>query len=847
MKLFLPILCFCVSAYAYEAKAQQKPSILNARLHCSIAKGTVKQYLEYISRNTHTIIEYASNVLDAYKIASIDDNESDLTIGELLQYVLAAQKVAILEKDSKLIVIPSDHPYRVSHPVLQHTMFGFVQEEGSREPLIGATILDSSTGRGCATNSQGYYSFVIPAGRHTLYVSYVGYEPQQMQVSIDDNARKDYQLALKNQITYSATISTINGLKKDGALKTSGDKTELYNNIIGENDPVRERLMEPGVTGTQDINGILVRGGDPDQNLFLLDGNEVFNPTHILGALSIVNVTSLKSMQFYKNDFPARFDGGISSVTDVYTKDGNMDHWTGEANLGMLAGSATLEGPLVKNKLATMISYRQGWPNVLLRNLSKSCHYNFNDLHVKATYLLNSNNKLIASIYTGKDYMRKKGQDEDNVLQKWGNRVASLRWMHIWGTKCMMNLSLNTSHYNNLAGYQYSVSDSSDLPPVVFNTYFSIDHYNLKDQLELFVSNKYKINTGIKLAYTKINPFNFNVQSSFLDDPESFVAVKSLPYLDASMYFDNEIKLGGRLLVRPGVNFSAYKFRDNKFFFVQPRFFSSYRLSGTQQLYFSFSQTGQYLHMVSNPSLGINNNFWLPSTSIIQPEKGSLLNLGYTYSNAAKGFKLNTEAYWRKMNNIINYADGRQIDYDEDTWETDMQTGKGWSYGLELQVSKRIQKWQLKAGYALSWSWRRFDSINNNLKFPYKYDRRHQLNLMLSYSPGRHWDLSANWMFSSGDAYTTSFDPGSGIHDVYKNNDVNTARTQPIHRLNFAASYQFESHRLKHSIVAGIYNVYGSPDQYNYSLQTDANGLEATVPGARLFGITPYISYTLNF
>lgn len=853
-RFLLPVFLFILFGRAYTAKAQEG-SVLSAKLHnCLITRddirrqGTVKQYLDYISLASGFIVEYASNVLDVHKVIYLADDET--TAADVLREISSQAHVTVIEAENKLIFTPAVPPPGVTP---QYTLFGFVQEEGSREPLIGASILDSLSGKGCMTNSQGYYSFPVSAGEHIFWISYVGYQPRRIRLDVDGDDRRDCRLLLNNQAVSSTTISAKGAPKKEDALKTGPSENELYNNFLGENDPIRARLLDPGVTSPEDINGILVRGGDPDQNLFLLDGNEVFNPTHLLGALSIVNTTTLKSMQFYDGDFPARFNGGISSVTDVYTKDGNMEQWTGDANLGLLAGSATVEGPLIKNKLAVMASFREGWPNMLLTELSRDYHYSFQDFHLKFTYLINDNNKIVVNGYTGNDYMKQEDENADDALQRWGNRLASVRWMHIWGTKSVMNISLNSSRYHNLAGFQnYFLPDSLLSPDSTYNTYCFINHMDVKAQLELFTSGRIKFNIGSRLGRTRVQPFETDIEDSLVEDISDFKAFAPLDYTDGDAYYENEIRIGRRLFIRPGIHSSFYAFRDYHYASIQPRFFSSYQLNPTQQVYFSFSRTGQYLHMVTNPSLGVNNNFWLPSTGIIKPEVGTIWNLGYAYKDK-KATRFSAEAYWKKMDNIINYNDGGNVFYNDSTWQTDMITGKGWSYGLELQAEKKLGQWSFRAAYALSWSWRQFDSINNGLKFPYKYDRRHQLQLLVSYAPGKHWAFNVHWTFASGDAYTpfnlaAFLDDPSAFGSLYNAEGINIARTRALQRLDFAAAYRFTTHRLKHLLSLGFYNVSGSPEQYNYNLEiTDDGQLEGATTPTSLFGFTPYISYTLHF
>lgn len=844
---------------ATQVKAQDT-SILSRPFHPSLKKGSIREFLEDLAKQGGIDVEYSSTFLEIKKVITLNGKEA--TVADLLRQLLVNQEVKAVEINNKLIIVRANG----TSPQPVYALYGFIKEDGSKEPLINATIRESATGKGTITNTYGYFSLPLTAGNHTLLVSYIGYTTKTVDVKLSGNTRTDIPLSL-NGIVQEIIVTAGNSLKKGTGANIRTDEYEANNNLIGENDPVRSRDLQPGVINIQEsTDGVLVRGGNPDQNLFLLDGNEVFNPTHLLGALSIVNKTSFKSMMFYKSDFPSRFGGLISSVTDVYTKDGNMSQWKGEANLGFLAGSATIEGPLIKNKTAVMVSFRHNWMSPRLKLDQESFSTRFYDFHFKITHLLNNNNKLMLNIYNGNDRISVK-EDYNNNLQKWGNKLASLGWNHVLGPRSFVNTSFNLSHYNNLAGFQYTIYDDSTSFPVanrVYSTYSSIAHYNLKTQFEVYANNNIKFNFGAKAAYTKIKPFSIDISKEFQEDIGDFKAITPLPFMDYTLYYENEININHRLLIRPGIHFTTYKFRDYHFSSFQPRFFAAYKINATQQFYVAYNKLTQYLHLLNNPFLGMNNMVWVPSTRLLKPEESTSASVGYTYKDKTNT-TVSAEVYWKKMYNITNYVDGGNIFSNDSTWEENILTGKGWSYGLELLTEKKLRKWLFTLSYTLSWNWRQFDDLNNGRKFPYKYDRRHVVNLAVAYKPNKNWDISAAGSISSGDVFTMpekiypDFDNSQHIIDpedpvqtyrfIYYNSALNQFRTLPYYRMDIAANYYLTTKkRWQHKFTAGIYNLLGSASKYNYDLQASIDGkFNVVLSKNKLFGVSPFLSYTINF
>lgn len=856
------LLLLILLTHVNNVAAQQ--SLVNKKFACHPATGNIPLLLSKISSYSGTIIEYSTNYLNTDSIFSI--GEGTVTLGSILNKLLTGQKVTIEEINNKIILLPSRISLSEKKVPEKYALYGFTIEGGSLEPLAHASVKDLASGQLCQSNIYGYYSMLLPPGKHYLEVSHSKMPPKIIEVFITSSTNNN--LIVSPVKLPEVHIDAGNVLQQDGGSRMDKYMTGAYNNFLGESDPVRSLYLLPGNVETQETTGkLVVRGSDPDQSLFLLDGNQVFNPSHLLGEISIISNASVKSIRQYKNDFPTRFNGATSSVTEVNTRDGNMEKWTGEANAGLLAGALTVEGPLRKGRTALMFSMRNSWSNPLLNILDDNYRLRFYDIHFKLTHIINTNNKLMLTGYLGKDHLTLRQHDYQN-LQIWGNRLATVNWNHLLGTRAFVNTTLNVSNYKNLAGIKFSVLNDSTgqtEESKAFNNYASIERLEAKTQFEYNAFRKARFRFGAKAAQTTINPFNTTIAAEFREQTDYYIPMKSLRFREYALYTENEFRIGTNILIRPGLNYAIYNFRHYRHHSLQPRLFAAFQLNNNQQLTFSYARTVQYLHQVTSPFLGINSEFWVPSTRLLRPVESHMINAGYSF-NDKKGLFASVDAYYKTMRNNTNFAERGNIFYNEETWEKDILAGKGWSYGVELLSRKQLNKWQVQFSYALTWSQRQFAGINEGKKYPFRYDRRHNLNATVNYSPLPNWDLGMVWYFSSGDLLflppgvdensDTPTPPNPGNKDpsdanafIFDRTGYHFKRMPPYHRLNFNTNFSFHSgHKLTHKVSAGVYNAYRARDKYIldvWNLENDA--YNTTLSENRLFNLTFYLSYILRF
>jgi len=824
--------------------------LLKTTFDCKAAQGSARELLQELVSYCGINIEFSPSVLDNKQQLTLTGGKT--TIGAALTVILKGQRVSVIEKKEKIIIASAAEPLPPGSLLEKYTLFGFIQQEGSLEPLPFATIREQVTGVICESNIAGFYSMNLAAGKHTIDISFSGCNTRSVEVDMQSNTR--FNLILTPTLLPQVQVNTANVLKRDAGNKLDKEQTGMYSNMLGETDPVRAVYLLPGNMETQETGGkLIVRGGEPGQSLFFLDGNLVFNPAHLLGEIAVVNNTSIKSVRQYKNDFPARYGGAVSSITSIQTKDGNMEHWHGEAEAGISSGAVTLEGPLTKNRTAVMISGRSSLGNALNPDLSV---YDaaFGDFHVKLTHQFNRNNKLLISAYTGNDRIQL-SQSQNDYLQKWSNGLFTINWNLVTGKRSFVNTALNVSGFDNYVALKYQVENTSTwgIPlykSTVFNNYSSGKRYEAKTNFELTASPYLQFLFGGSYEHVAIVPYTTLVTTDFDEDFYTrYSAMPELSFDNLSLWYENEVRVGNNLLFRPGLYANAYSMQTYNHQSLQPRLFASYRLDNKQQLNFSYSHTGQVLHEITSPYTGINREIWFPANGNFQPVLSRMINVGYQYKNS-RLINFSVDLYYKIMEHVVNFSENSNVLFYNDSIEKKFITGTGKSYGVELVAERKFNKWKTLLSYTLSWSWRRFDSIQNGQWQPYRYDRRHNINWLLSFQPKPSYEISLLWHFHTGDWITIpAAIPSNPDEHMNTNAGFKPYRGQAFNRININTTWYLKPFkRFSQKLNAGVHIMDQSPDEYNTKFSTtDNNDYNISLFPDQLFKYSWYISYNISF
>ena len=778
------------------------------------------------------------------------------------------------------------------------TISGLITDAATGETLIGA---GATVGRdGAVTNNFGFYSLTIPEKEEVkVTYSYVGYATQTVTIPARSNRTVHVQLVPGA----SLEEAVVTAQKESGIASTKMSAIEVPLQVLksapalfGEADVIKTLQLLPGVQGgTEGFSGIYVRGGGPDENLLLLDGIPIYNAEHLLGIFSIFQPEAIKKMTLYKGSFPARYGGRISSIVDVRTNDGNLYETHGNFGISMLADKFHLEGPLWKGRTSYSISAR-GMHTLLLTPILKAVkfdgNYFFYDLDAKITHRFDDRNRLYFNVYNGMDdlyYRHKETQDytlgapiksfdQGKLGIRWGNTVAALRWNHVLSGKLFSNTTLAYNRYRMVMETEMLSEETvggtlSDRNLYRFDYRSGIRDWVLKTDFEYNPAPSHRIHFGGSYTHHTFIPETLtNVNQQIMDTQ---VQVDTTWHLKSNsrqtgheigLYAEDDIRLGQAWTLNPGLHVSLFNTQGKSYFSVEPRLSAKVDLAQDWSAKASYSRMSQYVHLLTSSQVSLPLDLWVPITKDIAPETAVQYSLGFYYSGL-RGWEFSLEGYWKKMNNVLEYKDGVSFLFNSDGWENKVETGRGRAMGLELFIEKTMGKTTGWLGYTLLRSDRVFPTINAGRWFPYRYDRRHQVNLVVNHRFNEKFDLSATWNYASGGTTTI---PERSVVMTAPNGELfledlvpsrNNYRLPASHTLNLGFNFHRKHRRGEGVWNLSIYNVYNrmnpnfvvrDTDSYMSSSVDESGSDSQFIVKSKLVKLTllpifPSVGYTRSF
>ncbi len=774
----------------------------------------------------------------------------------------------------------------------KYTISGYVKNSTNGESLIGARIYVNKLQLGAITNVYGFYSLTLPKGEHEVLYSFVGFNIVKKGIVLDNNITVN--INLKEGSTLDAV--TVTGKEKQhqstevGTVTLDMNKVKSLPVLLGEVDIIKTAQLLPGIqSGSEGASGIYVRGGGPDQNLILLDGVPIYNANHLFGFFSVFNADAINSVKIIKGGMPARYGGRLSSVLDIRMNDGDMKKIHGEGSIGLISSKLMLNGPIIKDKTSFMISARRTYIDILAKPFIALANkntagsktnggYYFYDVNLKLNHIINKNNRIYFSSYLGNDkfYVDSESQyqyfdqnqttgktykDEQNLGLQWGNKIMALRWNHQFGPKLFSNTTLNFSNYQFKTGVSSKnwEEGKEDTPFENFSfAYLSgIIDWGGKIDFFYYPSPKHKVNFGIGETYHTFTPGASEIKTQFNGGNDIEITFGSGKTYGHEFYafIEDDFKLTKRLSANLGLHFSNLYVRQKHYAVLQPRAAFNFKLNEKSSLKLSYSRNAQYLHLLSNTSIGLPTDLWVPATDSIPPQLGHQVSVGY-FRELPKGFRLSTEAYYKTMDNIIEYKEGSSFFNTTQSWEKMVEVGKGWSYGAELLLEKTIGKTTGWIGYTLSWTNRQFDNLNNGEVYPFRYDRRHDISVAVTHKFNDKIDIGVVWVYGTGNAVTLATQqynalPSNGNQwgnqTIEYIEDKNGYRMPAYHRLDIGVNIHKTKKWGEATWSYGIYNAYNNKNPFFLDFGYIKNNPNKVLKQTSLFPLIPSISYNFKF
>ncbi len=765
------------------------------------------------------------------------------------------------------------------------TMSGYIIDQETNETLIGVNVILPKIQYGATTNEYGFYSITVPKGSYQLRISYLGYESFQEELQLDKTITKDYKLksevALLEEVVVEENIEQLN--LKSPQMSLNKLTIQTIKNIpaaLGEVDIIKSITLLPGVTSAgEGASGFNVRGGAADQNLILLDEAIVFNSSHLFGFFSVFNPDAIKDIKLYKGGIPSNYGGRVSSVLNIYQKDGNSNAIKAQGGIGLISSRLLLEGPIEKEKGSFLIGGRSSYAHLffpLVESVGDNKAY-FYDLNTKLSYKLNKNNNIYLSGYFGRDVF-----DISNLFNVgFGNSVANFRWNHLFSNKLFSNLSLIYSNYD------YTL----DFGLAEFDWNLGIRNFNLKYDFKHYLSEKIKLEYGLNSIYYKFDPgliqpttSESGIQTNKLTDKFAFenslygnISLKLSPKwnLQLGSRFSSFLRLGQELNTYAADNPLIFN-QDLKiyeaanpigtevyskgkvikpFYNLEPRLALAYQIASDRSLKISYNRMVQYLHLISNTNSPTPIDVWAPSGKFIDPQLLDQIAVGLfkTFDNNRYNFEL--EGFYKSIQNRLDYIDGAEL-IANNAIEQVLLSGKARAKGIEVLFRKNEGKLTGWLAYTLSRSEQKTPGrtlqetgINNGNWYVTPYDKTHDISVTANYSLNKKWDLNANFIYQTGQPTTYPSAQYQFSEFLIPNFEPrNSSRLPAYHRFDLSAVYvpKKQNKRYSSQWVFGIYNLYNRQNAASIRFQNNIEtGLNEAIR-LSIFGIIPSITYNFK-
>ena len=762
------------------------------------------------------------------------------------------------------------------------TLSGYVLDSQTNELVIGASVIIDELNIGTITNSYGFFSITVKEGNYSVKTQNLGYKDDLQIISLNKNIILNIYLteeveSLDEVIVMENTEDIDIELPVLSLNIISGKTIRQTPVVFGESDILKTIQLLPGVSSAgEGASGFNVRGGAADQNLILFDEAIIYNSSHLFGLFSVFNSDAIKEVKLYKGGIPSSYGGRLSSVLDVYQKDGNNQNFSMNGGIGAISSRLLVEGPIQKNQSSFLVASRGTYAHLFLKLTDIENIAYFYDLNTKSNFVIDNKNKIFLSGYFGRDLFKLDG----TFMNTYGNSTLNLRWNHLINEKTFSNTSLIFSDY------YYGLQ----LDFVGFDWKSGIKNLNFKFDLKNYYSNIFQFNYGLNVIYYDFNPgtigpltpdsgFNFSrlnkkyafENSTYFDVIHKINSQLSLRYgirlnqflrlrqnglqqyaNDDPLYYDNDLKIydpGTPLAGNFDNNSSVFKTYNN----IEPRINISYSFNN-QSIKASYNRLNQYLHLISNTSSPTPLDIWVPSGPYIKPQKLDQYALGYY--KRIKNIKIETEIFYKKIKNRLDYIDGADL-VANDNIETVILPGKSRAYGFEILLKKSEGRHKFMVAYTLSKSEQKTpgrnsleDGINFSNWYNTPYDKPHDFSINSEYVLSKKLKIVGNFIYQTGQP--TNY-PNSQY--TYMNLNVpnyskrNSQRLPNYHRLdiNLTLTPEKKNKKIESSWVFGIYNLYDRDNASSIIFRRNNETLKNEAVQISIFGIVPSVTYNFKF
>lgn len=850
-------------------QAQEKNTV-ETKISIDVSSEPLYKVLSYIEAQTPYRFAYNSDLILHQK--NITFKANNLRVSELLDKLFEGSFISYSIIGTQIVL-----QRIISNKI---TISGYTRDRKSGELLIGTSIYIAEVKRGAASNNYGFYSLSIDGSDSiALEISYAGYKSLFLRIDGKKDVTLNFNLTLKQDTSNPVLI--LKDKREDNVKRNQVDLIDLSADVIavtpavsGNGDVISSLQLSAGVqTGLDGTAGYFVRGGNADQNQVLLDDATLYSPTHLFNLVSIFNSPAIKKASFLKGSFPASYGDYLSSVLDVYMKDGNNQQFGGDLQIGNIASSLTLQGPVIQEKSSFLISARRSMIDYALRPFTSTdyfSNYYFYDVNAKFNYKVSPIDNIFFSYYRGSDYnsyVNTGNYDEDddepdegeiNYKTSFGNQAFNLRWNHLYTKKLFSNTqAIYSNYFQRLSAMQ---------DDYFAQLYSGIRDINIKSDVYYYPLINHRIRGGINYLQQSVFPATVSNKISstgFININEKDIPEKKSNRFAA--YISDDIKITRQFNVYAGVRVPVYFTPHVRYIDIEPRISLLYLLSPTNSIKVAYCRMHQYIHQVQSYNASFPAEIWVGSSQVVKPQESHQISGGLYKNFKENMYQVSLEFYYKRMDNQLFFK-GVTTPAIETDMERQLIFGKAWSYGSEFILKKSSGDLNGWISYSLSEAWQQFDSLNNAIEFLSANNRKHNFYLSASYNLNEHWTVSANLFLTSGRPVTLNTqspppqsnqddnplfedeeDSGSGSVTTEPNN----FRLSSYNRLDLGIRYKKnrngKNRKLESEWNLTVYNVYAHRNTYFAYRSVNPVTKQPFITQVSFIPVIPSLTYMLKF
>lgn len=769
-------------------------------------------------------------------------------------------------------------------PIPRFRIKGVIIDGRTKKGVKKMPITVMPFNRTVEADSKGSFLFNMPAGNYTLVLDYYPFDKMEVKL----NLQSDTTLFIEMHAPFTSNLlDEVETVASKPATEIPAGITQMdaryfkaLPTIAGERDLLKAFSFTTGVSSSSEgAADMQVRGGVHGQNLYLLDGIPLYSTEHFFGLVSAFNPTIIKSATLYKSDFPTEYGGKVSAVLSVLTEDADLNKRKGEAEIGLLSSKASLNIPLVKDKLALMVSERIS--NYSLVNLFSplltaksgiSLSLLFGDTNANLLWKLSDKDKLKLSYFGNSDGIEVMDRGSNGDSKFWNTnsqKNGGLNWTRSLPGKGENSLFVYTDLYK--FDYGISTEEKSSNSKLIYQYLSGIQSTGVEDKLSIQLSDSLKLKVGGSIKQFGFLPLRVNLN----DTSTTAVAVSTLlRQWEGVMFAETVYQLAKQHQLTTGLRLSTMGNEEQLFTNWEPRlgyhgiFPNNYSISA------SVGRMSQPIHRVANPGLGFPYELFFPSNAGLLPETSWNFSMG-----AAKDLRWNKkvltfkfDAWYKSFQNIVEFKEGydvmmavRYAGSRISKHPTEILTmGKGKAYGIDISSEYTMKHWAFTANYTLMKAENQFAELNGGMPFAAPTDMRHTISLSSELKLSDTWSFMATWQYHTGRAVTVpttifveplDFD-GKGYE--YGGNfqriegQRNNYRTKDFHKLDLSFAHKYKAFRkYDGTFTVGLYNAYNRANPFVYFVDGEYNAADRSytpvLKMASLFPIMPSFNWLVRF